>query len=558
MIQENTPGQEKTEPRQTIFQEISGRLFSPHPSITDVGKMRRAQLAATLSFILTIFLGFGILFGPTSLATFLIIFTIALLSYLLSRTKYYLVSAFLLTFGLLANAFLPLYLGTATNFLTSVYAITPLAFILANALLPTFGQVLLTLVGVLAIALSPLYSDMVPPDLVASTTGTIMTFGLILIGLGSFRTNTENLRLEETRQINRELEDIKTSLEERVTERTKELVAANEQTTKRAEQLRLVAEVARSATSLQELELLLTTITDLISQRFNIYHTGIFLLDENLQYALLRAANSEGGKRMLERGHRLRVGEQGIVGYVASTGHPRIALDVGVDAVYFDNPDMPETRSEMALPLSIAGQIIGALDLQSKEQNAFLEEDVDILSIMADQVTVAIQNARLFEDLQDALERVEATRMQETSQIWQRYIVSENITGYIYDGFEPKPINQNFHEKSVHKKEYSIPLKLRGQTIGHFYLNANDPKRKWTADELALAQTAAERTALALESARLLEDAQRRATKERTISEGTSRVSAALDVESILEFTAEELERALGSSEVLIQLESDE
>jgi putative methionine-R-sulfoxide reductase with GAF domain len=95
-----------------------------------------------------------------------------------------------------------------------------------------------------------------------------------------------------------------------------------------------------------------------------------------MDYAVLSAANSEGGQKMLERNHKLRVGQVGIVGYVAGAGKPRIALDTGSDAIYFNNPDLPETRSEMALPLiQTGGQIVGVLDIQSIEPNAFNPED---------------------------------------------------------------------------------------------------------------------------------------------------------------------------------------
>ena len=108
------------------------------------------------------------------------------------------------------------------------------------------------------------------------------------------------------------------------------------------------------------------------------------------EYAILQAANSVGGQRMLERQHKLKVGQVGIVGYVTGQGKPRIALDVGADAVYFDNPDLPDTRSEMAVPLTIGEKVIGALDVQSEKQSAFNDEDIAVLTTMADQVAIAI------------------------------------------------------------------------------------------------------------------------------------------------------------------------
>ncbi|NIS83186.1 MAG: GAF domain-containing protein, partial [Anaerolineales bacterium] len=181
-----------------------------------------------------------------------------------------------------------------------------------------------------------------------------------------------------------ELEESYRSLEDRVHERT--------------EQIRTASEVARDAIAIREPETLLNEVVHLISERFGFYHAGVFLVDGSGENAVLRAASSEGGKHMLRREHSLPVGKVGIVGYVTGTGEPRIALDVGEDAYHFANPDLPDTRSEMALPLRSGEEIIGALDVQSTEANAFTEEDLMVLQTMSDQLAVAIENARLLED----------------------------------------------------------------------------------------------------------------------------------------------------------------
>src|SRR4030095_10779327 len=124
---------------------------------------------------------------------------------------------------------------------------------------------------------------------------------------------------------------------------------------------------------------------------------------------------------MLARGHRLRVGETGIVGYVTSTGNARVALDTGSDLVFFNNPDLPHTRSEMSLPFKVGSLVIGALDVQSKEANAFAEEDVSILSILSEQVGIAIQNSRRYEETRRALGESEMLSRQFVQQGWQQY-----------------------------------------------------------------------------------------------------------------------------------------
>ncbi len=184
------------------------------------------------------------------------------------------------------------------------------------------------------------------------------------------------------------MRELVSGLEERVAERTSDLQ-------RRALQLQAASEVARDAAGILDVDELLSEAVRLISERFGFYHAGVFMIDDSGENAVLRAASSEGGRRMLAGGHNLAVGKVGIVGYVTGAGKPRIALDVGDDAVHFANPDLPKTRSEMALPLMTGAHVIGALDVQSVEPDAFDEDDLLVLQTMADQLAIAIQNASL-------------------------------------------------------------------------------------------------------------------------------------------------------------------
>lgn len=350
-----------------------------------------------------------------------------------------------------------------------------------------------------------------------------------------------------------QLFDLIGSLEKRVEERTAELEKSNQQIQKRASQMEAIANTARSSVAAQNLGELLTTITRDVSSRFGFYHVGIFLVDENRQFAILSAANSDGGRRMLERGHRLRVGEQGIVGFVTSRGEPRIALDVGDDAVFFNNPDLPETHSEVALPLKFGSRIIGALDIQSKDANAFSQEDVEVFSILADQVSVAIQNARSLEQAQFAVQEAESASRQLTGQAWNEYSKRIRARGYRYDGIKTEALNEAQPPKDD-KNGLLIPVRLRGQTIGRLKLKSSDESHKWTEDELAMIQATAERVAFALDGARLLTEAQKRATRETFLSELGTKLSTSFQLDSILRDTVEELGSSLNGSTVSFQL----
>lgn len=372
--------------------------------------------------------------------------------------------------------------------------------------------------------------------------------------------NAMTLRLRETLQ----------GLEKRVEERTAELVAANERNERRAKQFESIAQVARTIASTRNLEVLLNQITTAISREFGFYHVGIFLVDNAGEYAVLSAANSEGGKRMLARGHRLKVGEVGLVGYVTGSGKPRIALDVGADAVFFNNPDLPDTRSEITLPLRAGEEVIGALDVQSTEPHAFSQEDVNILSTLADLVSIAIQNARQFEETRRALSEAEALSRQFVQTGWSQFTKRQKITGIHHTGVKATLLyrkNGASEEQSALDADQArtrrrgavltLPVKLRGEVIGTVSVRAPD-NRQWDQDELDIVTAIIERAALAMENARLLMESQKLAAKERTIGEISAKISAQSDIDELIKTAAWELSRTLPGAEIAIQFIEDE
>ena len=332
-----------------------------------------------------------------------------------------------------------------------------------------------------------------------------------------------------------------------------EIQRRSQQNQRRAAQFQAIANVASTTTTLQGQEETFTQVVQTISQQLGHYHVGIFLIDETKDYALLKAANSDGGKRMLERGHRLEVGTKGIVGIVAARGKPRIALDTGADAVYFDNPDLPDTKSEVALPLLQGDEIVGILDVQSTAQNAFSQDDIDTLTILANQVSVTIQNTRLYEENIAALETAEKAYSQLSGENWRLALKKQNLKGYVYDGVTSQPLT---YEASGHS--ISIPVNVRGQNIGALKLEALQADREWTEDEISMITAAAERAALALENARLLTESQKRAAKERIIGEIAAKISAQSEVDDLLKTAAQELTRSLPGTEIAIQFNKEE
>lgn len=359
-------------------------------------------------------------------------------------------------------------------------------------------------------------------------------------------------------------------LEKNIEERTTQLVEANESNQRRAKQFQSIAQVARTISSTLDFEELLTQITTVISREFNFYHVGVFLLDTAKEYAVLSAANSEGGQVMLERGHRLKVGEKGLVGFVSSTGRPRVALDTGSDAIFFNNPDLPETRSEIALPLRAGEQIIGVLDVQSRQPSAFSQEDVAILSTLADQVTIAIQNARQNEETRKALAESEALSRQFVQSGWSQFTKKQNILGVHHTGAKATLLyakNAGMKNEGLQVTRQlklkgrgavlSLPIKLRGEVIGSVDVHAPD-NRPWDQDEMDIVTAIIERAAIAMENARLLVESQKRAAKERTIGEISARISAQSKMDELLKTAAVELNRNLPGTEIAIQFRKAE
>jgi GAF domain-containing protein len=356
-----------------------------------------------------------------------------------------------------------------------------------------------------------------------------------------------------------QLRNLQASLEELVARQTADLLRRNTQ-------LETAAQVAREAASIHDQDQLLAETVRLISDRFGFYHAGIFLLDRAGEYAVLAAASSEGGQRMLAKGHRLQRGA-GIVGYVAALGEPRIALDVGVDEVFFDNPDLPGTRSEMALPLRVRDEIIGVLDVQSSEPAAFSDEDVAVLMAMADQLAVAVSNAQLFQQAQDSLEAQRRAYGAASREAWAGLLRAETDLSVVRDerGISAVDAPWQPHMETALRagriipsfdgaSSLAIPLKIRGQVLGVIEAQKPEDTGHWAREEVEILETLVERLGVTLESARLFQETQRRAARDRLLGEVTARVRETLDMDSVLQTAVREIGLALNLAEVEVRM----
>lgn len=350
------------------------------------------------------------------------------------------------------------------------------------------------------------------------------------------------------------------TLEENVASRTKDLARL-------ANELRTIADVNRELAVIRDQSVLLNVSANLIRERLGYYHVGIFLVDEKGEYAILRGASSAAAEEMLAANYKLKVGETDLVGNVTRSGQAYIAQDVDIDSIQFNNPYLPDTRSEIALPLRSYNVTIGALDIHAKIPQAFDERDLQTLQILADQLAAAIENAQLVQRLEVALSELSRANQAGSRLVWHSTMKKFGASAYEYDGLQVRPMPQNLAPKHINqleggrplvvvsdgKKTLLVPLNIFGQVIGVIGLEQDDPNSDWNEEQIAIAQAAANRAALTLENARLLEESNRRAARESVIFAATSRIGSVVSVENILQVTAEELEKVLGGSEITIQ-----
>ncbi|HEX2994102.1 MAG TPA: GAF domain-containing protein [Anaerolineales bacterium] len=448
----------------------------------------------------------------------------------------------------------------------AVIAEVPLSFVISSSINSLAGTALLALFVVAIAITAVVISARTIADPITTLVHTTESFATGKLSARALVDREDEIgRLAQAyNQMAVQLQEIIGSLEHRVADRTQDL----ENQTMR---LRVAAEIARDAASARQLRELLAQAAQLIYHRFGFYHTGIFLLDNDQEYAVLVASPTEAGRKMIENNHKLRVGETGIVGRVAATGEARITMNTGMDAAYFNNPLLPNTKSEMALPLRVENRVTGVLDVQSDQPNAFTDDDVAIIQILADQLATAIERTRLLQEVEVNLKELETAYGQFTSENWKRLSAGSSASnkGYRFDNVRVEPVTQlteladaalktgilttsNGKTPNPNKEhEAAIPIKLRGQTIGVITLKLKDD---YAASTISTIELAAERLAAAMESARLYEETRLRADREQSISRITSAISMSTEYEEILQTTVREIGSILRDTEVAIQI----
>ncbi len=438
---------------------------------------------------------------------------------------------------------------------------------IAGSLIGLSTAIAFALLGVLTYVLTgwAQINGLLPPPMMTETSAIVTPLGvalslLILVFL-NWLSNREMLRaLNVERSISDQLQTQSHELEEMVAVRTRGLV-------RRAVQLQTAADIAKLATETPDPNTLMVQAVDLIRDRFGFYHVSVFLMDESGNWADLRASTGEAGRKMLARRHRLAAGSASIVGWVTSNRLPRVALNVDQDPFHFKNPLLPDTSAELAVPLMVGQRLIGALDVQSTEPEAFDEDDIRALEGIASELAVAIDRSRVQQDMEDQLDRMQRTVRAEIRDAWARVgrstsrpAIHLSPQGELVPSDESRfsLINQVTSEGktlvSEDGTEIAVPIQVRGEIIATLSAKHPSAAETWTEEDVAMIEAIASQAALSLESARQRADEQRRVTELEVLNRVSQAVSQMLRLDTLYRIVHRQINQVLGDTDLSIAL----
>lgn len=326
------------------------------------------------------------------------------------------------------------------------------------------------------------------------------------------------------------LDKLQSSLEEQVAERTKQLTATNE--------------IGRVASSILDQDELLTKVATLITEQFNYYYAAIYLLDSSGKWAELKQATGQAGEVLKQNRHRLEISGKSMVAGCIREKMPRLAQDTASEKQRYENPLLPYTRSEIALPLIVGDRVLGALNVQSTKPSDFSAGIIETMQNMAGQVAVALENARLFQDAQQSINELRSIQKQYLLEGWANASAYNNDLDYSIG--EPSDAASQVIES---------PINLRNQALGKITLERTD---EWTPELQSLVDAVTAQAAIALENARLVSESRQVALRERTLTEINSKIWASTSIDGVLQTVAKELGKHLDTSNTTIELNLDD
>jgi len=395
-------------------------------------------------------------------------------------------------------------------------------------------QLQATIVSLLALILGAILAFFISRTVSVPLKDLISTFKAVEAGDLSKRANvtaTDEIA-EVTMHFNSmvaSIEELRSTLEKQVEDRTRLLKATND--------------LAKVSSSILDPDELLAKIIHMFTDQFNYYYAAIYIIDPGEKWAELKEATGEAGKVLKQNHHRLELTGKSMVSTVIREKSPRISQNTSDDKQRIENPLLPYTRSEVALPLIAGDRVLGALNVQSAKTADFGLEVIETMQNMAGQVAIALENARLFQETQ--------LRIAEMRTIQQQYLV---------EGWSALSMRKNETEYSIgesndaNTQKFVAPINLRDQIIGQISVEGT---ADWTTEQKNLIDAVATQAAIALENARLVNESRQLANRERMLAEINSKIWASTTIDGVLQTAVKELGKRLDASSATIELKLD-
>jgi GAF domain-containing protein len=486
------------------FRNAWERLGRPAERVTAFDERRQAKLiswtTATLAMLAAIGALVAFLFDPTPNASVIskIVLTAVLSgAYAISRTKYYswasvlavsCVAALPIAFFVFNGDFSES--NTTKSLLWSLVALLLAAlFFQARGIIITVASIL---IGLATVAI--FIPEVTVPKLFAILSFTLLSGALAVAGQ-RHRDLLEKERQAGLIDSNLELQRLSTLLEKRVTEFTRDLV--------------LAAEVGRTVSQVRDLDALLADATELIRDRFNLYYVQVYMADAKENNLILRTGTGAVGKELVKRGHRLLFGPGSINGLAAGDKQPVVVPDTDASAVFRPNRLLPDTRSELAVPLLLGQRVVGVLDLQSNRPGTFTHESLPPFATLASQLAIAIENATLFTDISQARIELEAQMAKQTGEDWRGFLDAirrGHWSGFVYQDGGTQPLAEPL-PGVVADATLAAPFTVSGVLLGEIQLERGRDG-KWTESDEELVSLVASEAAQRVENLRLLVEAE--------------------------------------------------
>ena len=315
---------------------------------------------------------------------------------------------------------------------------------------------------------------------------------------------------------------------------------------RRVRQIRAASEIVNALGGIADPRDMMQQVVDQIQRQFGLYYVGIFLVDETFEFAVLRAGSGTPGERMVAEGYRLPLGGTSMIAWAIAHREPRVALNVQKDPTHYENPYLPYTRSELALPLIARGEVLGAMTVQSDRANAFDEEDIRTLQTLANSVALALSNALTVQRLQSQLREIESLQQRLLGRTW----------GELAEGLQVQRTASSLGSAAAESDEgvpLILPIRLYNQTIGEVRVLSPRP---WQEDEANLLEGIVALLTNHLMVARLLDEVQNYARREEVQNRLAARFASALDFELLVRAALEGLSETFQVQEAWLVLEA--